>query len=340
MSLLPGSAPVVVPRPLPAWVEAAQEAAAAPPKPKIRTGQHRRAPFADHRRAASQVGEHVTSAWFSARGGSDIGIPIGIVGALAMMAPADEHGPDLGDQVLALNPAELTDLLRHIWRSYWLRRPDLIERALPLHDWLNHGEADSDLLYAAHKTAHAAINSGLLDITGHKDPSLRSDADVLSRLVMEMRSKAQRSGSGEFHTPNAVCDFMARILLGSPEDLRPGLSIHDPAAGSGSMLRAAAQHIRDAGHQPADFHWFANDIDPIAVACCAVNAIVWDLGPNVVIAKADSLAEPNWPSRARAERAEIIAHRNRTVERAATEAAWRRAARLLDTLTQPLERTA
>lgn len=230
-------------------------------------------------------------------------------------------------------------MLREIWGIRWWQEPFLIERARPLHDWLNEEEPDADLAYAAHKVAHAAIKSGLLDVTGHKDPGRRSDTDVLSRLIMDMRSKAKRLADGEFHTPDPVCDLLASVLLGGTP-VAPGMSLHDPAAGSGGMLRAAANHIRDRGQNPADLHWYANDIDELAVACCAVNSMVWGLGPNVVVAKADSLAEPDWPTRARAERAAIIAHRNRVFQQAATEAAHRKALRLLTNLTQPQEEAA
>ncbi|MFF7586779.1 N-6 DNA methylase [Kitasatospora purpeofusca] len=334
MALLPGAAPLVVPRPLPAWVQAAQQAAAEPPKPKIRTGQHQRAPFATYREIANRLSEDVTNAWFKARGGSQGTVAIGVVAALSLMAPADPSGPDLGDEILALNPDELAEMLREIWGFTWFREPFLIERARPLHDWLHEEETDPDLVYAAHKVARAAIQSGLLDVTGHKDPGLRADVDVLSRLVMAMNGIAKRRADGEFHTPEPVCDLMASIIIGD-RAIEPGMSLLDPAAGSGQMLRAAASHIRDRGQNPANLHWYANDIDEVAVACCAVNSIVWGLGPNVVIAKADSLAEPDWPTRARSERAEIIAHRNRVFQQATTEAAHRKALRLLTNLTQP-----
>ncbi|MEV4557227.1 N-6 DNA methylase [Kitasatospora sp. NPDC049285] len=337
--LLPGAAPVVVPRPLPSWVVTAQQAAAEPPKPEIHMGQRRRAPFASHREIANRLAEDVTDAWFKARGGSQHAIPIGVVAALALVVVKDEAGPDLGDQFLALDPAELGAVLKDIWGITWYRHPYLIQCALPLHEWLTVPEPDPEILHAVHKTAHAAINSGLFQITSHQDPGLRTDTDVLSRLIMDMSTKAKRLADGEFHTPDPACDLMAQVLLGQ-KDFTPGMSFMDPAAGSGGMLRAAAAHLRDHGHDPADYEWYGNDINEIAVACLAVNSIIWGLGPNVVIAKADSLADPGWPTRARAERAEVIAHRNRVVELAATEAAHRRAIRLLTQLTEPLERTA
>jgi len=80
--------------------------------------------------------------------------------------------------------------------------------------------------------------------------------------------------------------------------LAPGQSICDPAAGTGGLLRAAAEVLRADGKAPHEFRWYACDIAPLAVAGLAVNAHVWGLGSQVVIACADALAEPDWNERA------------------------------------------
>jgi hypothetical protein len=74
----------------------------------------------------------------------------------------------------------------------------------------------------------------------------------------------------------------------------PADQISDEVAGTGGMLRAAAQDLRQRGKDPHKVWWFANDIDPVAVAALAVNAHLWDLGPNVVLGCVDVLAEPDW----------------------------------------------
>jgi hypothetical protein len=53
---------------------------------------------------------------------------------------------------------------------------------------------------------------------------------------------------------------------------------------------------------PAAITWYANDIDPIAAACLAVNAQLWGLGPRVVIGCGDGL-DPNWVTHAVNDRA-------------------------------------
>jgi len=80
----------------------------------------------------------------------------------------------------------------------------------------------------------------------------------------------------------------------------------DDCAGTGAFLRAAAQVLRERGIDPQAMHWYAVDIDPVAVAALAVNAALWELGPHVVLGRADILTEPEWPARAHAEQARAL----------------------------------
>ena len=97
------------------------------------------------------------------------------------------------------------------------------------------------------------------------------------------------------HTGADVAELLMRIELAGA---RPGQSILDECAGTGSLLRAAAQVLRENDADPRTVHWYAADADPVAVAALAVNAHLWDLGPHVVLTRADILREPDWPGRA------------------------------------------
>ncbi|WP_372407360.1 N-6 DNA methylase [Streptomyces luteireticuli] len=122
---------------------------------------------------------------------------------------------------------------------------------------------------------------------------------------------------------------MAQMTYPSADSLPTDGWIVDPCVGSGGMFRAAVQRIRDLGLNPHDCNWFGIDIDPIAAACTAVNAIVWDLGPKVVIAQGNSLTSDWGLESALRERQSIIEHRNQVVGQANMIAAIRRAERLL-----------
>lgn len=60
-------------------------------------------------------------------------------------------------------------------------------------------------------------------------------------LIKQFADKANKK-AGEFYTPRSVVNLMIRLL--AP---REGETIYDPACGTGGMLLAAVQHVREAG---------------------------------------------------------------------------------------------
>lgn len=88
------------------------------------------------------------------------------------------------------------------------------------------------------------------------------------------------------------------------------------------MLLGAAQAMREAGNDPTTCEWWANDIDWIAAACCAVNLHSWGLGPRVVVGCGDGLGT-EWMHRALADRQSGIDEVDRLLEMARKFAAVR-----------------
>ncbi|WP_433547113.1 N-6 DNA methylase [Streptomyces sp. CA-294286] len=293
--------------------------------------------IADPSQYAFNVGEAVANTWHKNHGGTRIEIPIGIVASLALIGQKDKKGPDLKAQILAQNDRDLLEMYRQIWASHWMRRPDLVERARILHEWANEEKHTRHELHMVRAVTKTALDKGLFDLTGHADPYLRSQADVLSPTLTMMRSTGAMQGLGEFHTPPQVTDAMAWAALADlsaeisddGKSLAPGQSILDPAAGTGGMLRSAAQQIRHQGLDPADFTWAMVDIDPIAAACAAVNAMVWGLGPRVTVACDDSLANPRAVEDAMKQARGAFEHRDRTLGQAKMIAAVRQMQGLL-----------
>ncbi|MET9964817.1 N-6 DNA methylase [Streptomyces sp. NPDC006356] len=302
----------------------AQAAAeAAKPKPRPAARRRRRGFVSDPHRLAGEVAENVIAAWFSHYGGGRMDIPLGTVAALSFF-----REPLVTDWLLTLEPPQFVPLLKEIWGVQWWFRPDLIEVARPLHDWVEENPNEYELR-AVQAVVHTAIYNGLFDLTADDDPYLRSTADVLSPLLTGLRHKSDKKWRGEYHTPPCVTDLMARILV----DADHGPTIREPAVGSGGMLRSVAQALREQNLNPHDYAWFGNDIDRLATACAAVNAILWDLGPKTVIWRGDSLAsEDAGLAEALTERAAIIRHRNAVVEQARFEHEARHMIRRLDRL--------
>jgi hypothetical protein len=304
-----------------------EEAAKPRVAPPSRT-KHRAFPSDPHQHAG-QVADSVITAWFSHYGGNRMDVPLGTVAALILF-----REPLIGDWLLTLEPAQLPSLLREIWGVQWMSRPDLIEVARPLHNWVEE-DPDQHQLRAVQAVIHTAVRNGLFDLTARDDPYYRSEADVLSPLLTGLRHKSDTKWRGEYHTPPCITDLMARVLVDSNRG-EAGMSVREPAVGSGGMFRSVAQQMRELGLDPHDFYWFGNDIDPLATACAAVNAIVWDLGPKVAVWCANTFADHDGGlEKALAERAAVIKHRNAIVEQALFE---QKARRLLGSLDQLLDR--
>ncbi|WP_189956816.1 N-6 DNA methylase [Streptomyces alanosinicus] len=294
--------------------------------------------MSDPHRRALEIGEAVAERWHNRHGGTAIEVPIGVVATLALIREKDANGPDLKAQLLSQDGPQLIAMLREIWSMHWLHRPDLIERARILHEWLN-DDVDEYRMHAVRAVAETALKRGLFDLTAHEDPFLRSATDVLSPVMMCLRSQGARQGLGEYHTPAPVADAMSEVLAAgqimeinlAANEPRTGEHIHDPCAGSGGLPRSAAQYIRERGHDPADFQWSMVDIDQIAAACASVNAIIWGLGPRVTVACADALANPNAVQDAMREARAVFKHRDEALGKARLIAAVRQVQQLVDT---------
>jgi hypothetical protein len=251
--------------------------------------------------AAQRVAEAADRAWHGAGAGTDEGVCVGVIAALALLGQADSQGSDPREQILELGDEEIAQLLNEVWCLFTITRPELAMRCGPFGEWLNAEPLDRSLLVGAGAVVRAAIKSGLLELT--LDSEVSRQVDLLGVVYTTMRSHSAKAARGEFYTPPNVAEMMARMsLLGLP----PGQSICDPTAGTGGLLRAAAQAIRDEGKDPHGYVWYGCDISPVAVAGLAVNAHIWGLGPQVVIGCADSLAEPDWEQRALREQREAI----------------------------------
>lgn len=262
-------------------------------------------------RRSISIAESVSGAWHRSHCSDQLDIAVGTVAALAIN-PLKEtigHG-SLAARFRQLDNAGTADALREIWGRRWLSDPYLVQVALPLHGWLEEDPSD-ETLRAVRGVIDAALRAGLLDLVGHVDPARRSSEDVLGTILTHMRSVGARKGLGEYHTPPDVADLIAQ--LANERLPEPGQSIAEPCAGSGGLIRAAAQNIRRLGGDPADYQWVMGDIDSLAVACAASNAIIWGLGRRVLVYRADALAEPDAPMRAAATRTAVLEHHHRVV---------------------------
>lgn len=343
----PAAAPrptaVPAPRPAPALAPGPVAAAATEPDglfidprplPSVHTPIPAPRRFASHftgnpREAGQRLGEAVAEAWHSSSyGGYRIDIPVSIVAALALF-PIKGHTKDVTRIISTCTDWELLQGYREIYADCWANRPDLAARMAPLMGWLTE-DGVKDTIYAVRRVTDTALRYGVLEMTGAADPAHRCDTDLMSWTITSLRSNGARQGLGEYHTPPELCDVMARLLVDEPP--HKGAWFNEPAGGTGGMFRALAQHLRHLHLDPADYGWALNDLDPLAAAGAAVNAIVWGLGPNVLVSCGDSLAHGDLPQQAAAERVHLIEERDQILSRIAVTEAYRNAIALADRL--------
>ncbi|MFE2587277.1 N-6 DNA methylase [Streptomyces sp. NPDC059378] len=282
------------------------------------------------RDAGQRLGEAVAETWHASNwGGYRIDIPISIVGGLALY-PIKGYTEDITRIISNCTDWELLQGYREIYVEAWKHRPDLAVRMAPLLKWLSEDGVE-EKAYAARRVTDTALRYGILQLTGDPDPFCRSDTDVMSWTITSLRSHGARQGLGEYHTPPDVCDLMAEMLVGG-EPPQKGQRFHEPAGGTGGMFRALAQQLRHMQADPADYVWVLNELDPLAAAGAAVNAIVWGLGPNTVIACGNTLAERDLLQRALRERQGAFEERDEILGRFEVTEAVQQALTLADRL--------
>jgi hypothetical protein len=273
------------------------------------------------RSRADSILERAARTWWDRQGSGDSGVPLSVIAALALADKIDTQ------TLLASGDDQIVKSMGEVWAAFWLRRPDLAIRCEPLAGWLNDDPIRPGLVKAAAAVARTAVKAGIGDLLG--DHLL--DYDILGHAYVLMRPQSAIQARGEYYTPEHVCKMMAMMTLGSKgQGLVPGMSIAEPAAGTGGMVRAAAEVIREQGMDPADFIWVVNDISPLVSAALAVNCHLWGLGPNVIVKAADTLADPDWYRQAWTEQQEVIAYRDELVGTAGIIGAIGAVQRLID----------
>jgi type I restriction-modification system DNA methylase subunit len=125
-----------------------------------------------------------------------------------------------------------------------------------------------------------------LEVVRRYDPAtLKVFPEILGAVVMALEEKPtdilgqvfhalelHNTARGQFFTPYSICEMMAKINIGSGDDVaavmkgRGYIRAQEPACGSGAMVIALAEAMKDAGHSYQQcLHVTAIDIDRRAV---------------------------------------------------------------------------
>ncbi|CRK56921.1 hypothetical protein [Alloactinosynnema sp. L-07] len=258
---------------------------------------------------AVKIAEHASEAWYGAHGSGDLDIPLSVVAALSLIDPRHGERHGIAAELIKSGPDEFADAMRGIWTMFARIRPDLFNPVYPLLVlWVDRDRPMTpENRRAAKRVADAVLRIDLLGLTGTEN---RHDVDLLGLVLTLLRPRSALQGRGQYYTATSVADALADVtMMGdlTSWDAAPGAKIHDPACGTGGLIRGAAESLRRRGADPADYEWYGNDIDALAIAGFAVNAVLWGLGHNVVLGVADSLCEPDWTRGALRMRQETIA---------------------------------
>lgn len=258
---------------------------------------------------AHQIADAVDEAWHRTHGTGDTHIPTSVLAALALLVPPAHHVDNTATRLAALDTGGFTSLMRYQWSGFVNARPDLTTAAWPLiAPWFDAASPSTTTLRAAHAVATAALRAGLLHLTGtHR----RTSTDLFGPVLTVLRKGTDRSARGQFYTPADLTNLIVRITGTPAEHTR----VLEPTAGTGGMLRAAAQAMRQQGADPTTVTWVAADTDALAIACLSVNTVLWGLGNHVLLGVADTLTD-GWIARAAAARQQCLdlAHDIRTTK--------------------------
>lgn len=104
-------------------------------------------------------------------------------------------------------------------------------------------------------------------------------------LIAQFADDAGKKG-GEFYTPKRVVRLLVECMR--PED---GMSIYDPACGSGGMLLEAVQYLRRYGHDANTLRLFGQEMNLNTWAICRMNLFLHDIDDAEVL-RGDTLREP------------------------------------------------
>jgi len=251
---------------------------------------------------AAAIAETVATAWNRSNGSGRRDVPLSVVAALSLLGQRDPDGPYPAGQIRAQSPQEFVQLLRDLYTVLVNKRVDLIHVIYPLMAWL-FDEPGAELQRAAHDTACAALRAGQLGVTGTRR---RYSVDLLGMVLSLLKSANATSANAQISTPGPLTVALGEVLLSGTSSSGEHTTVSDPAVGTGGMFRGAAEAMRRRGADPTTVTWLGADIDELAIAACAINSVVWGLGPRVVLCVANVLTEPDWAARAQAQRAEVL----------------------------------
>ncbi|MCP9268242.1 SAM-dependent methyltransferase [Xenorhabdus sp. XENO-1] len=112
--------------------------------------------------------------------------------------------------------------------------------------------------------------------------------DFLGSVFMQL--ELGNKGLQQFFTPWSVARVMAQLQLNEVSELlqtQPFITFYEPACGAACMMLAAAEVLREQGHDPLSSMWVsAIDIDPLAAVMAYIQLSLTGIPAAVTIGDA------------------------------------------------------
>ena len=180
-------------------------------------------------------------------------------------------------------PSNIGTALQHAMQEIERTNPDTLYRIFGSADWGNKEKFTDELLkdmIEGFSTIALGNNDVETDILG----------DAYEYLVGKFADVARRNKAGEFYTPRSVVRMMVDIL-----DPQEGESIYDPACGTGGMLLAAIDHVKEAGGDPRTFYGkiYGQEKNLTTSSVARMNLVLHGI-EDFQIAREDTLRNPSF----------------------------------------------
>ena len=178
-------------------------------------------------------------------------------------------------------PTNVGAALQHALQEIERANPDTLYRVFGAADWSNREKFTDELLKDLIE-GFSSISLGNTDV----------DTDILGNayeyLVGKFADVTRRNKAGEFYTPRSVVRMMIEIL-----DPQEGESIYDPACGTGGMLLAAIDHVKNSGGDPRTFFGkiFGQEKNLTTSSVARMNLVLHGI-EDFQIAREDTLRNP------------------------------------------------
>ncbi len=190
--------------------------------------------------------------------------------------PEGCHWRDIRD-----TPANVGTALAHAMQEIERVNPDTLYRVFGSADWGNREKFTDELLkdliegFSSIALGNNAVGTDIL-------------GDAYEYLVGKFADVTRRNKAGEFYTPRSVVRMMVDIL-----DPQEGETIYDPACGTGGMLLASIDHVKQSGGDPRTFFGkiYGQEKNLTTASIARMNLVLHGI-EDFQIVREDTLREP------------------------------------------------